>query len=171
MAYRNKTFVSFASEDFRSYNLMKAWRSHDHIEFNFFDAHDLRQVRNTSTPETIKRAMRERLKNTREVVLLVGDKTRGVAADSSRILPYELQVVEELQLPLIYAHLNGSRGTESGRVPASLAGRYAISVPFAPKVVRYALDNFPDDYRANLRTGAKQGPHRYLASVYEGLGL
>lgn len=61
MAYRNKTFVSFASEDIRSYRLMEAWRSNRNIEFDFHDAHDLNTARDTSDAETIRRRLRERL--------------------------------------------------------------------------------------------------------------
>jgi hypothetical protein len=63
MSYRNKTYVAFASEDIKQYWLMKAWRENEHIEFEFFDAHDLYQARDTSTPETIKGRLRERMKN------------------------------------------------------------------------------------------------------------
>lgn len=63
MSYRNKTYVAFASEDIKRYWLMKAWRENEHIEFEFFDAHDLYHARDTSTPETIKGRLRERMKN------------------------------------------------------------------------------------------------------------
>ena len=35
MAYRNKTYVAFASEDIRSYRLMEAWRENANIDFDF----------------------------------------------------------------------------------------------------------------------------------------
>ena len=61
MAYRNKTFVSFASEDIAYYRLMTAWRENQHIDFSFHDAHDLNDALDTSQPETIRRRLRERL--------------------------------------------------------------------------------------------------------------
>ncbi|MCU1423299.1 MAG: hypothetical protein JWN36_2950, partial [Microbacteriaceae bacterium] len=70
MSYRNKTYVAFASEDISSYRLMEAWRENDNIDFDFFDAHDLYVARDTSTDETIKRNLRERMKNAKQVVLL-----------------------------------------------------------------------------------------------------
>ena len=63
MSYRNKTYVAFASENIRYYRLMEAWRENDKIDFNFYDAHDLYISLDTSKPETIKRNLRERLKN------------------------------------------------------------------------------------------------------------
>jgi hypothetical protein len=68
MSYRNKTYVAFASEDIKYYWLMDAWRKNDHIDFEFFNAHDLFQARDTSTPETIKRRLRERMKNAKQIV-------------------------------------------------------------------------------------------------------
>ena len=62
MPYRNKTFVSFASEDIQSYRLMRAWRANEHIDFDFYDAHDLNIALDTSQPETIRRRLRERLR-------------------------------------------------------------------------------------------------------------
>lgn len=70
MSYRNKTYVAFASEDIQQYRMMEAWKANEHIEFNFFDAHDLYISRDSSNPETIKRNLRERLKNAKQIVLL-----------------------------------------------------------------------------------------------------
>lgn len=50
MSYRNKTYVAFASEDIHCYRLMEAWRDNEHIDFDFFDAHDLYRARDTSQP-------------------------------------------------------------------------------------------------------------------------
>ena len=44
MSYRNKTYIAFASEDISSYRLMEAWRENQNIDFDFFDAHDSRQL-------------------------------------------------------------------------------------------------------------------------------
>jgi hypothetical protein len=86
VAYRNKTFVSFASEDIDYYRIMCAWKNNERIDFDFHNAHDLNVALDTSEPNTIRRRLRERLANTKQVVLLVGDVTRTVAARSSRFL-------------------------------------------------------------------------------------
>jgi hypothetical protein len=93
VAYRYKTFVSFASEDIDCYRIMCAWRKNEHIEFDFHDAHDLNVALDTSQPDTIRRRLRERFANTKQVVLLVGGlprfdatsrSTRRAAASSPR---------------------------------------------------------------------------------------
>src|ERR1700727_1109053 len=121
MAYRNKTFVSFASDDIHFYRLMQAWRSNQQIAFNFHDAHDLNIARDTSTPQTIRRRLRERLANTKQVVLLVGDTTRSVASRPHRFLYYEVEVIKALDLPIVFANLNRSRTTQKSRLPQVLS--------------------------------------------------
>lgn len=71
MAYKNKTYVVFDGEkDIHYYRLMQAWKEHEHIDFDFHDAHDLNTARDTSSPDTIKRRLRERFSNTKQVILL-----------------------------------------------------------------------------------------------------
>jgi hypothetical protein len=169
MPYRNKTFVSFASEDIGSYRLMCAWRANQHIAFDFHDAHDLNIALDTSQPNTIRRRLRERLSNTKQVVLLVGDQTRAVAARPSRFLHYEVEVIQRLGLPVVFANLNGSRVVQATRLPVVLATQYSVSVSFQPAMIKYALDNFIATYASDSRT--KTGPHQYPSQVYTGLGL
>lgn len=62
MPYRNKVFVSFDGDtDIHYYRLMRAWKQSDHTDFNFYDAHDLTQARDTSSDETIKRSLSSRI--------------------------------------------------------------------------------------------------------------
>ena len=49
MAYRNKVFISFDGDtDMHYYRLMRAWKQSDYTDFNFYDAHDLTQARDTA---------------------------------------------------------------------------------------------------------------------------
>ena len=38
-----------------AYSYMKGWKQNDNIDFNFYDAHDLNNARDTSTEDTIKK--------------------------------------------------------------------------------------------------------------------
>lgn len=172
MAYRNKTFVSFASEDIHCYYLMKAWKQNENIDFDFYDAHDLNTALDSSQPETIKRRLRERLANTKQVVMLIGDSSRKVSDDTGRFFHYEAEVIERLELPVVFANLNGSRKAQSSRVPRVLLSPYTISTSFGPKIIQYALDEFPPAFAANLQsTSPKTGLYQYKDSVYQSLGL
>lgn len=169
MAYRNKTFVSFASEDIGSYRLMTAWRENEHIDFDFHNAHDLNTALDTSQPETIRRRLRERLANTKQVVMLLGDHTRSVAARSSRFLFYEVEVIRSLGLPIVFANLNRSRESETQRMPAALEDDYTMSVSFQPKIIKYALDDWVERFPKEKLS--KSGPYYYKANAYKQLGL
>lgn len=169
MAYRNKTFVSFASEDLSSYRLMTAWKANKNIDFNFVDAHDLNTALDTSQPETIRRKLRERLANTKQVVLLLGPKTRSVAGTSARFLYYEVETIRKLGLPVVFANLDGSREVQETLMPLALRSDYSLSVSFQPTIIKYALDNWSEGFPRDRLT--KTGPHQYNASLYGQLGL
>jgi hypothetical protein len=169
LAYRNKTFVSFASEDISHYRLMTAWRANKHIDFQFVDAHDLNVALDTSQPDTIRRRLRERLANTKQVVMLIGKDTRTVAARSSRFLYYEVETIKRLDLPVVFANLDGGRSVRRTLLPSALAEQYTISVSFQPTIIKYSLDDFVAGYEAGKRKSL--GPHYYKEHVYKQLGL
>lgn len=175
MAYRNKTFIAFASEDINSYWLMLAWKENEKIDFNFYDAHDLNTALDTSKPETIKQRLRERLANAKQIILLIGDVTKTKAAKSDSFIHYEVEVIQKLDLPIIFANLNQSRKSESNRIPTLLGSPlYTISTSFQPKIIKYALDEFPSYFENNKTANddkIKSGPYYYKESVYEKLGL
>ena len=46
MSYRNNTYVIFDGDNDRwAYAFLKGWNESDHIEFDFYDAHDLRPLK------------------------------------------------------------------------------------------------------------------------------
>jgi hypothetical protein len=174
MAYRNKTFVSFASEDIKFYYLMCAWKANEKIEFDFHNAHDMNVARDSSQADTINRKLRERLVNTKQVVMLIGDVTRRKAADPDTFVYYEARTILKLGLPVVFANLNGSRTEQDHRIPEVLLTPYSMSVSFGPTIIKYALDNFPEAFANNNRlelSARKKGTYHYVASVYEKLGL
>jgi hypothetical protein len=151
---------------------MEAWRDNKKIEFDFFDAHDINIALDTSQSETIRRRLRERLANTKQVVVLVSDTTRPKAARSSSFLYYEIETVAKLNLPVVFANLDGSRLEQRGKLPATLLDRYTISVSFQPAIIKYALDEYVEAFNANLTAATpKTGPYHYKEHVYRSLGL
>jgi MTH538 TIR-like domain (DUF1863) len=172
VAYRNKTYVAFASEDINSYYMMKAWRKNEHIEFDFFDAHDINTALDTSQPETIRRRLGERLANTKQCVVLISDTTKPKAARSSSFLYYEIEAIKRRNLPVVFANLNGSRVAQSDKLPTSLLEPYTISVSFQPVIIKHALDDYVEKFQKNLTVATqKSGPYWYKEHVYTGLGL
>lgn len=169
MSYRNKTYVAFASEDIHYYRLMTAWRANKNIEFDFINAHDIYEARDTSTSETIKRRLRERLNNTKQVVLLGSPDARRKGGNGTSFLAYEVDAIISLGLPVVVANLDGSRKWVSANVPApfATADYYTMSISFGPTIIKYALD----DYVAGFAGSDRTGPYQHNESVYERLGL
>lgn len=167
MSYRNKTYVAFASEDIGSYRLMEAWRENQHIEFDFYDAHDLYISRDTSKPETIKNNLRQRLKNAKQVVLLGSKDGKRKGGDGESFLAHEIEVILEFKLPVVVANLDGDRTVDMGFIPTPMADYYSMSVSFQPKIIMYALD----DYASGFSPSKANGPRYYLPSVYTNLDI
>ena len=45
MGYRNKTYVIFDGDnDMWAYRFMRGWNAQDHMDFDFYDAHDIRPL-------------------------------------------------------------------------------------------------------------------------------
>lgn len=117
MAYRNGVYVAFDGQgttnptqsDIKYYNLLKSWASGEN--FSYIDSHQkTRSVRDTSQAETLKRVLRERLSNSKVMLLILSENTnydRG-------FLNYEVeQALDNYKLPLIVAYTNTSPPIES----------------------------------------------------------
>lgn len=149
--------------------MMEAWRENQHIDFSFYDAHDLFVSRDTSKPETIKRNLRERMKNAKQVVLLGSSDGKRKGGDGTSFLAYEVGVLMEFDLPIVVSNLDGSRRIENRFIPSPLleSGHYTMSVSFQPAIIKYALDNYAQGYSSS----DKQGSYYYKSSVYDQLGI
>jgi len=167
MAYRNKTYVAFDGDnDMWAYRLMTAWKSNENIDFNFHNAHDLNSARDSSTEESIKSQLRERMANSKQFILLVGENTKYLR----KFVPWEIELARKKDLPIIVVNLNGNREYDEDLCPSAVGAEvYTMHVSFNAKIVQYALDNFPDAYTKNKNE--KKGNYWYKASVYEDLGL
>ncbi|MCZ0932793.1 MAG: TIR domain-containing protein [Oligoflexia bacterium] len=167
MSYKNKVFVSFdGDKDIHYYRLMCAWKQNDYSPFNFHDAHDLNSARDTSTEETIKRRLRERLNNTKIFVLLVGESTKYL----QKFVHWEIEQALSLGLPIIVVNLNGLRSMDSSLCPAIVRDELAMHISFKSAILQYAIENWPDQYQ-NLKNQFKTGPHYYKNETYDQLGV
>lgn len=169
MSYKNKTYVAFASEDIGKYRMMEAWKANEHIDFNFYNAHDLFISRDTSSPETIKRNLRERMKNAKQVILLGSSHAKTKGGDGKSFLAYEISVIIEFNLPVVVVNLDQDRNVDKNFIPAPLlnANYYTLSTSYQPKIIKYALDGYAAAFSANN----KKGPHYYEGPIYTSLGL
>lgn len=165
MSYRNKTYVIFDGDnDMWAYGFMKGWVSNENVDFNFYDAHDIRPLTDRASDETVKRALRNRLSNAKQVIVLVGERTKNLF----KFVRWEIEIAQALDLPIIVVNLNGSRQLDLSRCPAILRSWPAAHVAFRAAIIQHALDNFPNEY-PRLPDGS--GPRYYTDAAYKQLGL
>jgi hypothetical protein len=166
VAYRNKTYVCFDGDtDMSYYRLMQAWHQNDRSEFGFFNAHDINSARDTSSEESIKRQLRQRLLNTKVFVVLIGANTRYLV----KFVRWEMEQALSLGLPVIGVNLNGNRQQDPDRCPPIIRYELALHISYGPKILQYALENWPASHE-KLRNEGKKGPFHYPSSVYTQMG-
>lgn len=142
MSYRNKTYVIFdADTDRWAYGYMKGWKSNENMDFNFHDAHEIGPLTSNVSDETIKARLRERFSNAKQAIVLVGENRKNLR----KWVPWEIEISQKLDLPIVVVNLNGKRQMDSDRCPAGLREWVAAHVEFKAKIIQYALDNFPSE--------------------------
>lgn len=164
MAYRNKTYVCFdADTDILLYRLMTAWKENDKIAFDFHNAHEINTLRDGSSEAQIKRKLRERLANTKILVILIGENTKNLY----KYVRWEIEYAIENNLPIVAVNLNKKR-KQDNLCPPILKDELAIYVPYGQKTIDFALNDWPNSHNQYKKDG-KSGAYYYYDSVYEKL--
>lgn len=168
MGYRNKTYVIFDGDnDMWAYARMKGWKALKNIDFDFYDAHDLKPLtRQASNEAYIKQRLLERIKNTKQVIVLVGNSTKNLY----KYVRWEIEQCQKLGLPIVVVNLNKRRSIDYTLCPPILKGKNAVHISFRMKIIKYALDYFPNYFNSSVDK-TKINDWHYLASVYKNLGL
>lgn len=110
MAYRNGTYVAFhannttepTESDIKYYNLLKAWHVREEADFEFVNSHEkTAAVRDSSKRSTLERALKIRLNNSKNMILIIGQSTH----EDTDWVPFEIRsAVDECQIPIIAAY-------------------------------------------------------------------
>ena len=167
MPYRNKTYVCFdADNDIHYYRLMLAWKQSDNTNFQFYNAHDLNRLLPTSSEETIKNKLRERLRNTKVFIVLVGQSTQYLY----KFVRWEMEKALELNIPIIAVNLNGKRQRDDERCPPIIRDELAVHVSFNARIIQHALENWESGHFNRQQEGIS-GARYYLPKIYKMLGL
>jgi hypothetical protein len=152
-----RTFVGFSSTDIHCYRLMHAWKANQHIDFNFTDC-QLNSEINSENEQYIKRKCRERINMAGKYVMLIGQDTKG----KHKYVRWEPEVAIEKNCTIIGVNLDGSRRMQMDTCLPIIRDIGAIFVPFSPKIVAYAIENYKmHDDKDN---------YHYKDSVYTQLG-
>lgn len=166
MAYRNGTYVAFhangtnipGKSDMDYYNLMKAWSAKTDDDFAMINSHDkASSVRDSSKKATLRASLQERLRNSKNMVLIIGETTR---LDTDWV-PFEIQqAVDTYKLPIIAAYTEFTSVLAPAELyqwwPKALADRInnrtarVIHIPFKKPpildaIVTFHHNNLPQD--------------------------
>src|SRR6266478_4918902 len=111
MAYRSGTYVAFhaagtsqpGKSDMDYYNLMKAWSAKTDDDFTMINSHDkASSVRDSSKKSTLRASLQERLRNSKNMVLIIGETTR---LDTDWV-PFEIeQAIDTYNIPIIASYV------------------------------------------------------------------
>lgn len=133
MAGLPRTFVSFSSADKGRYDLMCAWKAHDHIDFNFADF-QLDEAINSQTPYYIKSVCAAKVRRADTFILLIGSDTYTKTV----FVKNEVETAVEKGCRLIGVNLNNSR-VRDGLCPDFFSDVGALFVPFSSRIIAEAL--------------------------------
>jgi hypothetical protein len=115
MAYRNGTYVAFhangtnipTESDIKYYDLLKAWTAKTDDDFSMINSHEKASaVRDSSKQSTLRASLKERLKNSKNMLLIIGETTRF----DNDWVPFEIeQAVDNYGLPIIAVYTDWGR--------------------------------------------------------------
>jgi hypothetical protein len=181
MAYRSGTYVAFhaagtsdpTDSDMKYYNLLRAWHVQKDNDFSFVNSHEkAAAVRDGSKKETLKRTLSERLRNSKNMILILGETTKF----DTDWVPFEISyAVDTCEIPIIaaYPHYNYIMAPAelAGFWPAALADRIrsgaarVIHIPFRQAPLTDAVGQFSHD--AMPATGVNY----YTKEAYASFGI
>jgi hypothetical protein len=183
MAYRNGTYVAFhangtnrpGKSDMDYYNLMRAWSAKPDDDFTLVNSHEKASaVRDTSIATTLRRSLHERLKNSKNMVLIIGETTK---LDTDWV-PFEIeQAVDRYQIPIIATYVVFDKPIRNPNAlsqywPSALSTRInngtanVIHIPFKKAALLNAIGQFSHN---SLPVGGGLG--FYDDNAYKAFGI
>ena len=152
-------YVAFDGDNDKwAYGFMKGWKTNDRVDFDFKDAHELDSMTSRAQNEAyVKAALRERMKASDALVVIVGDKTKNLF----KFVRWEIEFAIELDLPIIVTNLNNTNGKDEALCPPILRDHCAIHVPFKKNAIKFALEGFPSAYRTMSAAERAKGSRYY----------
>lgn len=182
MAYRNGTYVAFhanktkqpTESDIKYLNLMRAWKVRSDGDFKYTDSHDKQAaVRDTSKRATLEASLKRRLRDSKNMVLVIGQTTK----EDTDWVPFELRyAIDECEIPIIATYPGRGRIISPDRLrhlwPRALEIRIddgrarVIHIPFKQAPLATAISQFsPTKYPKGGGLGF------YTAEAYRSWGI
>ncbi|WP_058300636.1 TIR domain-containing protein [Gorillibacterium timonense] len=183
MAYRNGTYVAFDGNattnptegDMKYYGLLQKWNHSNGFQLSFSDSHKKTyQVRDSSTIATLKSRLLERMRSSKNMLLIISKDTNW----DRGMLNFEIEkAVDFYEIPIIVAYpeyksiLNPNSHKE--KWPKALYERIGnntakcIHVAFKEKAIAAAVSQFSTHNKENQLTSSL---HYYGEEVYKNWG-
>lgn len=179
---RTGTYIAFdglgetnpAKSDFRYYATLKAWTENKNIDFKFVDSHEKTYaLRDESLKETVYSRIRQRLRASKNMVVIITKDTRYTGS----ILSYEIELALDVyKIPLIIVYPGYSNICDVNGLsylwPKALVERIwkpdveAIHIAFAKAPIMEAINRF--SVNGEKLTGGK---NYYSRDAYISWGL
>lgn len=181
MAYRNGTYVAFDGQgtanptqsDLRFLGLLRSWNNRKNYEMTFSDSHlKTYQVLDTSKKSTLENRLLERLRNSKNMLLILSNNTNY----NRGMLNFEIEkAVDVYKLPIIVAYTDCDRLLDarkySNRWPKALEERVndkslrAIHIAFKEHAIMCAINQFSvHSTGSDVLTSPL---HTYVKEVYQ----
>lgn len=158
MAYRNGTYIAFDGlgqtnptlSDFKYYGTIQAWAVNKKINFKYIDSHDKTcSVKDSSLRSTLEARIRERLSNSKNMIVILSSDTRKKGS----MLSYEIEMaVDYYKIPLIITYVDYQVVAKPAQLskywPKALSSRIAdgtakaIHIPFAKDAILNSIKQF-----------------------------
>jgi hypothetical protein len=140
------------------YNTLRMWNVRKDDDFRFVNSHEKRNVRDWSSRETLRRALRERINNSKHLLLIIGETTKF----DTDWVPFEIEhAVDNCKIPIIAAYTGYNTIVRPRFLrdvwPEALKKRIddgsarVIHVAFKKEPIRAAIERFD---HANLPDGS-----------------
>ena len=169
MNHQDPAYVIFdGDEDLWAYGFMKGWKANESVDFDFRDAHDLDNMTSRAqSEEYVKKQLAGRMRQSGSAIVLIGKSTKNLY----RFVRWELELAQVLNLPIIAANLNELRTQDNDLCPPIIRDKCVVHVPFKMKAIKFALDNWPDEFHRLSAADRAGGYRTYSAEQYRNMGL
>lgn len=161
------TYICFdADNDMTPYQYMRGWKNNQNIPFDFDNAHDLNNLRDGSSDETIKAKLRARMAQSDLLIVLVGEKTKNLY----KFVRWEIEIALERGMAIAAVYLNGSRNRDDTVCPPILRDELVLHIPYKQAAIKWAMNNWRQRHATLKKQGIKEA--RILTDkTYKELGI
>lgn len=138
VGFSDRTLIIFNDDDDTSpYDTLQGWIEKG-MGFDFFNVSNLYTAGKNVDETKIRLALADRLSDVDQVVVIASDETK----DLDGFFRWQIDICNELEIPIIVANLNQNRVMDPERCPRSLQGTCTLHIPFNPVMFLYALEDF-----------------------------